>query len=181
MPGGGLGSLQKSVNQRTNHVYLGPTIPRSLLISWRDGVGNKEGGEMSERLFALLIHDRREPFDDLRRTLKDLSIETYSVETCQEAKTLISQCRPQIIFTENSLPDGSWVSIQEMAEEAAVPLSVIVVGKIPDTRHYLSVMERGAFDFVAPPFEHKPLSCVVQSAAKDVHRRREASAQRAFA
>jgi FixJ family two-component response regulator len=67
-----------------------------------------------------------------------------------------------------------------MADEADVPVNVIVVGNQPDTRHYLSVMERGAFDFVAPPFEHEPLSCVVRSAAQDVHRRREASAQRVF-
>jgi len=134
---------------------------------------------MSERLFALLIHDGREPFEDLRRTLKDLSVETFSVETCQEARELIAQCKPQLVFTENSLADGSWVSIQQMAEDADVPLSVIVVGS--DSRNYLSVMERGAFDFVAPPFEHEPLNCVVRCAAAEALRKREVSAQRSFA
>jgi DNA-binding NtrC family response regulator len=131
---------------------------------------------MSERLFALLVHDHPEPFESLKQTLRDLSIETYSVATCKEAEDLISQCKPHLIFTDKSLADGSWVSILNTADSADVPLSVIVVGAIPDTRFYVSVMERGAFDFVAPPFEHEPLSFVTQSAALHTHRLREALA-----
>ena len=130
---------------------------------------------MSDHLFVLLIHDKSEPFESLKRTLRDLPIETYSVSTCREAKELISQRKPQVVFTESSLPDGSWVSIFSMAEMAKLPLSVIVVGATPDTRFYLSVMERGAFDFVVPPFEHEPLKFVVQSAAINAYRRRKAS------
>ena len=136
---------------------------------------------MREHLFALLIHDRSEPFEALRGTLRELSVETYSVETCKEAKELIAQCEPHIVFTESSLADGSWVSVLRMAENAGVPLSVIVVGTLPDDRLNLSVVERGAFDFVAPPFEREPLDSVIRSAALDVHRRREASAQAVFA
>ena len=130
---------------------------------------------MTEHLFALLIHDHPEPFEALKRTLRDLSIETYSVASCKDAEDLITQCKPQIIFTDGSLLDGSWLSVLNMAEAADVPLSVIVVGAFPDTRLYLSVMERGAYDFVAPPFEHEPLNFVVRSAALNAHRRREAS------
>jgi DNA-binding NtrC family response regulator len=132
---------------------------------------------MSEHLFAVLIHDHREPFESLRQILRDLSIETFSVSTCKKAEDLISQCKPHVVFAESSMVDGSWVSILRIAEEANVPLSVIVVGAHPDTRNYVSAMERGAFDFVAPPFEHEPLNFVVRSAALDAHRRREASAR----
>lgn len=136
---------------------------------------------MREHLFALLIHDQSEPFESLRRALKELSVETYSIATCKEAQDLISQCQPHIVFTESSVADGSWMRIVNMAEAADVPLSVIVVGAVPDMRLYLSVMERGAFDFVAPPFEHEPLDFVVRSAALNAHRRREALAHAASA
>jgi DNA-binding NtrC family response regulator len=136
---------------------------------------------MSEHLFALLIHDRSEPFESLKRTLKELSVETYSIATCREAQDFISQCKPHIVFTENSVADGSWMSVFNMAEAADVPLSVIVVGAVPDTPLYLSVMERGAFDFVAPPFEHEPLNFVIRSAALNTYRRREALAHPAVA
>ncbi len=136
---------------------------------------------MSEHLFALLIHDQSETFETLRRTLKELSVETYSIASCKEAEDLISQCKPHIIFTESSVADGSWMTIFNMAAAADVPLSVIVVGTFPDTRLYVSVMERGAFDFVAPPFEHEPLNFVVRSAALNTLHRRQALALAALA
>lgn len=129
---------------------------------------------MSENLFALLVHDHLGPFESLTRTLRDLSVETYSVESCKEAEDFVSHCRPPIIFTGKSLVDGSWVSILNIADSADVPISVIVVGAVPDMDLYLSAMERGAFDFVAPPFEHEPLNFVIRSAALDTHRRKEA-------
>jgi DNA-binding NtrC family response regulator len=136
-----------------------------------------KGKNMSDHLFALLIHSQSDPFESLKRTLGELSIETYSVSSCREAEDWISQCTPQLVFTQSSLPDGTWVSIFSMAERAKLPVSVIVVGSAPDTRLYLSVMERGAFDFVVPPFEREPMKFVVQSAAMNAHRRREASAR----
>jgi len=131
---------------------------------------------MSDHIFALLVHERSEPFETLRRTLKDLSVETFSVGTCKEAVDLITNCKPHIVFTDSAVSDGSWVSISNIAEQAEVPVSVIVVGTVPDTKLYLSVMERGAFDFIAPPFEHEPLNFVIRSAALNAHRRRELTA-----
>ncbi len=128
---------------------------------------------VKDHLLALLVHTHREPFAALRRTLHDLSVETYSVSSCKEARDFIAQCKPQLVFAESSVADGSWLSIRNMAEEEEFPLNVIVVGHIPDTKHYISVMERGAFDFVAPPFEHEPLRFLIRSAARDTYRRRE--------
>ena len=131
---------------------------------------------MREHLFALLIHSQPEPFESLRRALKELSVETYSMATCKEAQDLISQCKPHIVFMESLVADGSWMRVFNMAEASDVPLSLIVVGAVPDMRLYLSVMERGAFDFVAPPFENEPLNFVVQSAALNTLHRRQALA-----
>jgi DNA-binding NtrC family response regulator len=136
---------------------------------------------MAEHLFALLVHDKSESFESLKRVLRDLSVETYSVETCKEAAALIAQCRPHMIFTDKALADGSWVSILNIADSADVPLSVIVVAAHPDTRLYVSVMERGAFDFIVPPFEREPLNFVTRSAALHAHRRRNALAHVGFA
>lgn len=136
---------------------------------------------MSEHIFALVVHERAEPFDLLKRALRDLAVETYSVATCKDAADLITHCRPQIIFADSAVSDGSWVSVSNLAEQAEVPASIIVVGSVPNTKLYLSVMERGAFDFIAPPFEHEPLNFVVRSAALNAHSRRERTVQAAYA
>ena len=154
-----------------------------IIVPFLPGKGRSqvEGVNMSENVFALLVHDRPEPFESLRQTLRKLSVETYSVNTCKEAAEIIGHCRPHIIFTASAVGDGSWASLLDLAEAANVHLDVIVVAAAPDTQLYISVMERGAFDFVAPPFEVTPLQFVVRSAELDVRLRRAATSLAAAA
>lgn len=123
---------------------------------------------MTNNLIALMVHTHRKPFDVLRWKLENMSIETISTSTCREARELIAQVKPHLLFTECALEDGSWASVMEIAQNEEVPLNVIVVGSAPDTKTYLSVMERGAFDFIVPPFEREPLNFVVKCAAREM-------------
>ena len=132
---------------------------------------------MWDRLFALLIHDSSHPLESLKSVLRDLMVDTYSVRTCEEASSLLNQTHPHIIFTDTALPDGSWADILSLAAKADVPVNVIVVGNATNTRLYVSALERGAFDFVAPPFEREDLARVVGSAERDIRSRREALAR----
>ena len=51
---------------------------------------------------------------------------------------------------------------------------MIVVARVVDTRFYVKVIETGAFDFLAPPFEAADLAYVVRSALDNVVTRRAA-------
>ena len=126
--------------------------------------------------FVLLVHDQPHPLESLKPVLRDLSVETFSVRTCEEAGQLITQTELQLVFTDTSLPDGSWADVVRMAEMASSPVDVIVVGAKEDMRLYLSALEGGAFDFVLPPFEHDALEFVVESARRDVRLRKSAAA-----
>jgi DNA-binding NtrC family response regulator len=123
---------------------------------------------MTGNLIALMVHTQRNPFDLLRWRLENMSIDTISVQTCREAREVLAQVKPHLLFTECALADGSWASVMEMAQSEEVPLNVIVVGQTPDTKTYLSVMERGAFDFIVPPFEREPLNFVVRCAKREI-------------
>ena len=136
---------------------------------------------MDDRFFALLVHERPAPLESLKSALKDLSVETYSVNSCEEAKRLLPQTQPQIVFTDTNLPDGTWADVVEMAENAASPVNVIVVGCNKDIKFYISALERGAYDFVLPPFERQALDYVVHSAADNARLRRQALARAAVA
>ncbi len=96
-----------------------------------------------------------------------------------EAKEIDSMCKPQVVYSGVFLPDGSWLKILNCADELDVPLSVVVVAPHPDTKLYISVMQRGAFDFVAPPFECEPLNFILRSAVFDALRRRDEAARAA--
>jgi FixJ family two-component response regulator len=61
-----------------------------------------------------------------------------------------------------------------LAEKATQPVNVIVVSRVVDTRFYVQVIEAGAFDFIAPPFNSTDLAYVVRSAMDNVVARRTA-------
>ena len=136
---------------------------------------------MSDQFYALLVHDRPAPLESLKSALKQLSIQTYSVQSCEEAKRLLPQTQPHVVFTDTALPDGSWTDVVDMAENANSPVNVIVVGANKDIKLYISALERGAFDFVLPPFELQALDFVVQSAGDNAKQRRHAQARSAVA
>ncbi len=129
---------------------------------------------MRDRIFALLVHNDGEPLEPLKRMLKELSVGTYSVSTCKEARALLVQTQPHLVFVVPFLSDGSWVDIVNSAEKVDVPLNVIVVGQTASDELSVSVMKRGAYGFLAPPLTAKPFADIVQSASLDVRSRRDA-------
>lgn len=136
---------------------------------------------MKKRIFALLIHGGSEQFDALKQILKSLSVETYSVDTCAQAKCLMVQVEPHLIFTDVSVFDGSWVDVVIAADKVDTPSKVIVVGRSNDVALHASILRGGAFAFLSPPFEREVLAGVVTAAAQDVYRRREIHARAAVA
>jgi DNA-binding NtrC family response regulator len=136
---------------------------------------------MSDRIFAILIHDQPWPFDSLREVLSDLSVETVSVSSLEEARHLVPRTKPHLLFTATSFTGGSWVDAVSLAGQMEALLNVIVVSAIKDVKLYNTALGRGAFDFVMPPFEHVGMDVIVRSAWENVRHRRRALARPAMA
>ena len=136
---------------------------------------------MSQRVRALVVADELHPLESLREALRDVSVDTSSARTREEAKRLLTQTKPDLIFTTTSVSDGSWSDVVDLAEKAINPCDVIVVSPTTDVKFYLSAIERGAFDFMVPPFERAPLNHIVRSGWLDVQKRRQTLARPANA
>jgi DNA-binding NtrC family response regulator len=136
---------------------------------------------MNHRFFALLVHDRPVPFESLKSALKNLNVEVSSVHSVEAAERLIPQTEPDLIFTDTALPDGSWPDVIGLADKCHTPMNVIVVSPYKDIKLYLSALDRGAYDFLLPPFEHNTLDFVVACAGEDTRHRRHARARAAVA
>jgi len=125
---------------------------------------------------ALLIFHRTEPCNDLEAALEKLAVRTGRAHTLAEACHILSTVNlPLVVFTESELPDGNWADVVSLSARAAAPVSVIVMGQEIDTKLYVSVIEAGAFDFMAPPFEPLDLDHVVRCAADNALMRRQAA------
>ena len=125
---------------------------------------------------TLLIFHHTKPYTDLEAALEKLAVRTGRARTLAEACHILSRVNlPLLVFTESELPDGNWADVVSLSARASSPVSVIVMGQEIDTKLYVSVIEGGAFDFMAPPFEALDLAHVVRCAADNALMRRQAA------
>lgn len=128
---------------------------------------------MTHNVFALLVGDEIHPLESLREALREVPVDTASASTCEKAERLMVQTEPSLIFTPKSISDGSWLDVLAMVERSGIPANVILVAQAPDIKLHVNAIERGAYDFMVPPFEKDALGHIVRSAWLDVQRRRE--------
>lgn len=123
---------------------------------------------MAKEIMALLVCAEGSPFPGLQTALEGQSVSTRQVKSCAEAKNILHQeKRSTIVFTDTKLPDGAWTDVLKTSREESDHAEVVVVSRQPDVDLYLNVMERGAFDFIAPPFAPAELAHVVRCATHD--------------
>ncbi len=120
---------------------------------------------MSEAVRALLIHHQVGAFTGLKTLLEARGIEVSTAQNCGEALLrLWSACPPHLVFTNTWLPDGTWADVLSLARDSLLPVDVIVVSRPVDIGLSIEVLERGAFDFIVPPFEASELDHVIRGA-----------------
>jgi DNA-binding NtrC family response regulator len=120
---------------------------------------------MDAKIKAVMIYDQYEPSEALRHVLRRLGLEVRHVHTCLEASRLLQKSESaEMVFTDTSLPDGTWQDVLLLAEKSHEFLPVIVVSQVVDVDLYLAALENGAFDLVTPPFLSYDVANVTGSA-----------------
>jgi DNA-binding NtrC family response regulator len=128
---------------------------------------------MVEMISALLVYDREDTFDTLKHILESQCITTKVARSCGEALfTIWGKQPPHLVFTDVQLTDGNWSDVISLAARCRLPVNVIVVSRQVDVRFYVEAIERGAFDFMTPPFEVSDATHVIRSAAQNALSRR---------
>ena len=136
---------------------------------------------MKRNAFALVAHERSEPCESLKPVLRRFGVDAFSVRSCGGAFRLLEQTHPHLIFTDTQLPDGTWVDLVNIVEDAAVPACVILVGFPKDQEIFQTSIHDGAFGFLSPPFEGEAVSRLITRAMALVRARRERHSRTAAA
>jgi DNA-binding NtrC family response regulator len=130
---------------------------------------------MTKRVQALVVHYNSQTLETLQGALERQGMQIMHAGSRVQAKRMLSGLTPvPLVFTEAQLPDGTWADVLAAADKAALPVNVIVVARVVDTRFYVETIEAGAFDFIAAPFAATELTHVVRSALDNVNARRSA-------
>lgn len=130
---------------------------------------------MNQEITALLVHGEEQGFDTLNEILESQSVKASSVKTCRDVEYFFKKTAPpHLVFTDMTLADGTWADVLELAKKALAPVSVIVMSRLPELHWYLEVFNRGAFDFITPPFDNSDLDHAVRHAIQNCLSRRQA-------
>jgi DNA-binding NtrC family response regulator len=131
-----------------------------------------EDDAMTKAILALLVSAEADQSQGLQRELQRQSVKIRQVRTCTEAKQFIErEEKPDIIFSDASVPDGTWADVLRMARNEKTAAEVVVVSRLPNTKLYIDVMDAGGFDFIAPPFSQAEIAHVVQAATVEASKR----------
>jgi DNA-binding NtrC family response regulator len=142
--------------------------------------GLQPGTDVKEGFKVVLLYDQGEPVAGLEPELTRLGLRCVRARTCAEAAQLLAAAQaPHLLFCDTVLPDGTWADALQLAARAPALVKVIVVARFVNIRFYVEVIERGAFDFVAPPFVSSDLLHIVRCATANTLGHRAAPARTA--
>ncbi|MFZ6014218.1 MAG: response regulator [Bacteroidota bacterium] len=99
----------------------------------------------------LIVDDEFDTCYLLSRMLKHKSFDVEYATTLTDARTCITQYRPDIILLDNNLPDGLGMDFINYAVSNLQVVSVVMMTTTVDDAFKLEAAKRGACDFISKP------------------------------
>lgn len=120
---------------------------------------------MIDATTALLVFEQDEPLVALREVLESQGLQTRLVRSVSEVKGVLQQrSLPVAVFSATALDDGTWADVLFLAAKAAKPVPVIVVSRNENIKLHITALEKGAADFIVPPFGEPEIAYVLRCA-----------------
>ncbi|HTY23617.1 MAG TPA: sigma 54-interacting transcriptional regulator [Desulfomonilaceae bacterium] len=127
----------------------------------------------AEPIQILLIDDE----ESIRRMVeKEISDQRRIVRTAgcaREGFDLLRKYRFDVLVLDIRLPDGNGLELFDTFSEAAPDLEVIFITGHGDIESAVEAMKKGAYDFIAKPFDPSHLELIIEKAYQRVRLRRE--------
>lgn len=123
---------------------------------------------MQQGCSVLLVSGQGATDFALRKVLREAGVQVHSVQSCAEVRQVLRDGRvPCVLFCDASLPDGTWADILSLATRGALEIPVIVVSRVVDIKLYIDALEKGAADFIVPPFYRGDIAHVLKCATRN--------------
>jgi DNA-binding NtrC family response regulator len=110
--------------------------------------------------------------------LSPVSLDMDHVTNLAEAGSRLRQHGYGAILTEASLPDGAWTDVLELNYHLPAPSALIVTDKLADDLFWAEVLNRGAYDLLAQPFDETEVQRILEHACRQASPRRAAATAR---
>ena len=105
------------------------------------------------------------PFESDHRSLAHIfghtAWEFETARSLEEASAKLRNTPVPVLLCEENLPDGTWKDLLALADRQASPCYVIVTSQSADDRLWAEVLNLGAYDVLAKPFDSKEVFRVI--------------------
>jgi DNA-binding NtrC family response regulator len=101
---------------------------------------------------VLLISGNFDSRRTISKILEALSIQVISCSSLSQARQVLALQRPNLIFCDERLPDGSYTDLLDFDSESPVPPPVVVLTRTGEWELYMDATRRGAFDVIRSPW-----------------------------
>jgi len=101
---------------------------------------------------VLLISASFETRRIISKVLEALSVQVVSGSTLLQARQALSVQRPNLIFCDERLADGSYADVLTMDYDGRIPPPLVVLTRTGEWEFYMDATRRGAFDVIRSPW-----------------------------
>jgi DNA-binding NtrC family response regulator len=129
----------------------------------------------SDRFVIAQVSATESDHESLRAVLNGSCWDLDHFRTYRETRGWLISHRCAVVISACRLPDGTWKDILELVMELSHPPNLIVSSRLADERLWAEVLDLGAYDLLATPFQAEEVVPVV-SIACDSWRRKSALA-----
>jgi DNA-binding NtrC family response regulator len=99
----------------------------------------------------LSISGSRADHSALRRIIDDTQWEITTAGNCREAQRKLPYIGALVIFSESSLPDGTWKDVLELTSTLDEPPVLVVTSRLADDFLWSEVLNLGGYDVLLKP------------------------------
>jgi DNA-binding NtrC family response regulator len=101
---------------------------------------------------VLFATGHRDDAHRLSHMLRHLPVAIDHVGTISQVRSQLQSEDYEVVLTEASLPDGTWLDVLHLARAIPREVEVIVTDPQADARFWAEALNLGAYDLLAQPF-----------------------------
>jgi DNA-binding NtrC family response regulator len=127
----------------------------------KKGPDMKFNGDPACRVHVLAVSPSESDHRSLAHIFGHTAWEFDTACSIEEASAKLLTTPTPVLLCEENLPDGTWKDLLALAERQANPCYVVVTSQCADDRLWAEVLNLGAYDVLAKPFDSKEVFRVV--------------------
>jgi len=123
---------------------------------------------MEEKLKALIVDDEKDVCFLLSSILKSKNLQASFVNSIREAKNVLLEYSPSIIFLDNHLPDGFGIDFIEEIRKHNPRIKIIMITAYDTASDRVKAYQEGIDHFIGKPFTREAIFNAIEDVRMDL-------------